>query len=425
MPAFSSAGFCAKLESIVSIGNRFGGSPGEKEACDAIYVSFKEFGLENVRLEVFDYLRYRAIGAECRIVGERLELPCAPLQTTCDGEAEGPAMYVGEGNPDDLAFLESRGAQFAGCVAILQGGFPFLSAPILAERGVAAIVNVSDAPEGVIGNFTARLYPPPSAPPWEGRVLPIPGVTVEASAARRLLSTMSTGSVVLHVAHRAEYEASQAANVRAEILGCEPDEASILVGAHYDSQLEGPGAWDNATGVAALLELGERWQAIRPRRTIELVGFALEEYALWGSYMVALQARGERRMAAMVNLDALGSPFPATRLLMADNAIASFADQSARRTGWVPDLTAEASEYPIADYSPFIDQAIPACGLWQISPQHPYYHTSRDLLEYVDIRRALEAATASAYIAFRAAHMPKLPFGSASPERKWLSEGLT
>ena len=55
-----------------------------------------------------------------------------------------------------------------------------------------------------------------------------------------------------------------------------PDEI-VLIGAHYDSALGAPGANDNGSGTAALLELAKRFSKIEPSRTLRLVFFVNEE----------------------------------------------------------------------------------------------------------------------------------------------------
>ena len=51
----------------------------------------------------------------------------------------------------------------------------------------------------------------------------------------------------------------------------------LVVGAHYDTQGDTPGADDNASGVAGLLELGRLLGRSQPHRAIELVAYTLEE----------------------------------------------------------------------------------------------------------------------------------------------------
>jgi hypothetical protein len=66
-------------------------------------------------------------------------------------------------------------------------------------------------------------------------------------------------------------------NVEAVLKGSEPSRPSIVIGAHYDSVEGSPGANDNATGVAALLELARLLRLERLSRTIRFVAFANEE----------------------------------------------------------------------------------------------------------------------------------------------------
>ncbi len=208
--------------------------------------------------------------------------------------------------------------------------------------------------------------------------------------------------------HRAAYETATSANVVAEIPGTDPDAARVVVGAHYDTQLESPGAADNATGLAALLGMARAWADLRPLRTIELVAFGCEEPAAWGaSHFVA--RRDPESIAAMVNLDALGPPIDATRTIVADPRLATFAAESTAATGWEVEQQLDARDFPYADHAPFIAAGIPAAWIWRYPPPHPYYHSSGDTLRWVNFTRLAEDATASAFTAFRLATTPASP----------------
>ena len=76
---------------------------------------------------------------------------------------------------------------------------------------------------------------------------------------------------------RLEYEFSgrRCANLVAAREGSETE--ILLLGAHYDSVIGSPGANDNASGVAALLEISRMFQAIEPRLTVRFVAFVNEE----------------------------------------------------------------------------------------------------------------------------------------------------
>jgi len=57
-------------------------------------------------------------------------------------------------------------------------------------------------------------------------------------------------------------------NLILKLPGRQPRLKPLLVGAHYDGPLHSPGADDNASGVAALLELARRWAQQPPRRPV-------------------------------------------------------------------------------------------------------------------------------------------------------------
>ena len=93
----------------------------------------------------------------------------------------------------------------------------------------------------------------------------------------------------------------------------------IVIGAHYDARGPFPGADDNASGAAALVELSRMLRgATLPLRT-ELAWYSNEEYGLLGS---AAHARSVRGLRAMISLEMLGCfdqpqrfPFSAIELL--------------------------------------------------------------------------------------------------------------
>ena len=92
-----------------------------------------------------------------------------------------------------------------------------------------------------------------------------------------------------------------------------PDSADVVVvGAHYDVAGEMPGADDNASGVAGLLELGDLLSGAKLSRRVDLVAFALEEAPYFATpgmgsevYASALERSG-RRVRAMLCLEMIG-----------------------------------------------------------------------------------------------------------------------
>ncbi|HEY9749789.1 MAG TPA: M20/M25/M40 family metallo-hydrolase [Allocoleopsis sp.] len=85
----------------------------------------------------------------------------------------------------------------------------------------------------------------------------------------------------------------------------QPSQPPILVGAHYDAVPGSPGADDNATGVAVLLELARAFAQAPIRYPLRLIAFDLEEQGLAGSrhYAASLQQEPVR---LMLSLEMLG-----------------------------------------------------------------------------------------------------------------------
>src|SRR5690606_24015410 len=105
-------------------------------------------------------------------------------------------------------------------------------------------------------------------------------------------------------------DGSNAENVIFEIAGASPQ--LVVLGAHYDSAPGTPGANDNASGVAAALELAKRLATRPSSKTIRIVFFANEEPPYFQTpQMGSLRhARGCRQrgeeISAMLALESMG-----------------------------------------------------------------------------------------------------------------------
>ena len=109
-----------------------------------------------------------------------------------------------------------------------------------------------------------------------------------------------------------EYEGRPYHNLIVTIDGVERRDETVIIGAHYDTVEGTPGADDNASAVAVLLELCRALRDFRPERTIKLIFFTLEEPPAFntsrmGSTVYASQARerGET-IHGMIALEMVG-----------------------------------------------------------------------------------------------------------------------
>jgi len=157
-------------------------------------------------------------------------------------------------------------------------------------------------------------------------------------------------------------------NLLAEHQGAE-DEV-LMLGAHLDSVVAGPGINDNGSGVAALLVIAERLRELpAPPRTVRFAFWGAEEGGPFGSaaYVHALDAAERARIVAYLNFDMLGSP----------NAVRFVYDEAGAAPGSadITDLFAATLEdaglawEPIdlegdSDHGAFADAGVPTGGLF-------------------------------------------------------------
>ncbi len=209
-------------------------------------------------------------------------------------------------------------------------------------------------------------------------------------------------------------------NVFAEISGASRPGEIVVVGAHYDSVRGAPGANDNGSGVAAVLELARTAREWRPARTWRLVLFVNEEPPFYrtgemGSHVhvAGARARGER-IVAMFSIETIGYyadgpgtqhyPFPFSafypdrgdflafvanlasrdlvhRTLAAFRAAAEFPSEGVAAPGWIPGVD-------WSDQWAFWRAGIPAVMITDTAPfRYPHYHTPRDTPDKVDYER--------------------------------------
>ncbi len=166
-------------------------------------------------------------------------------------------------------------------------------------------------------------------------------------------------------------------NVIGRIEGAERPGETVVYSAHWDAFGIGEpdaggdpirhGAMDNATGVAAVLELARVFAAgPRPERSVLFVALTAEEKGLQGStYFVAHPPVSLEKTAAVINLEML-SPDGANRDIASWGNGRVSLEQDLRRVaeargrGYSPDPNLEAGFFYRADHFPFARAGVPA-----------------------------------------------------------------
>ena len=193
------------------------------------------------------------------------------------------------------------------------------------------------------------------------------------------------------------------------------DRALVVVCAHLDSvNLEGgrdapaPGADDNGSGSAGLLEIARVLAEHPGRADLRLLLFGGEEEGLWGSrrHVEGLGSADRARISAVINMDMIGTVNTPERTVLIEGGEVSSAliDSVATAAATYTSLVVQTSLNPFnSDHVPFIDARIPAVlTIEGTDSANEHVHTDRDTLEHVDRELATEivrmnvAATATA-----------------------------
>ncbi|CAN5674892.1 hypothetical protein BH24ACT26_BH24ACT26_13470 [soil metagenome] len=174
----------------------------------------------------------------------------------------------------------------------------------------------------------------------------------------------------------------------------------VVIGGHMDSVATSPGANDNASGIAVILELA-RLVAGRPQaRFVKFVAFGSEEYGTDGRHHVGSQrfvdrlgARGRRRLAGMVSVDMVGKLLGRALIIgtagIGSKVVARTVIRRARRAG--VDVTYRTT-CDCSDNGPFERAGIPAAFAW--SGLEPNYHSSGDTVASVSSRSVMKTGRA-------------------------------
>ena len=184
----------------------------------------------------------------------------------------------------------------------------------------------------------------------------------------------------------------------------------VLVGAHFDSISErpgtdAPGANDNASCMAALIEAQRILAPLSFAHEIVFVGFSGEEQGLAGSTACAnIAAREGWRVAMMLNLDMLarrrdtpdaplfievdqGNATPAN-----DRAAEAYGALAARLAAEHTSLATAHTDIWDSDYMPFEALGFPCIGFYDGGAEAPEYHSSSDGTDRLDWHRLEQAA---------------------------------
>jgi Iap family predicted aminopeptidase len=233
----------------------------------------------------------------------------------------------------------------------------------------------------------------------------------DAQDIRRLLA-QGPVRMSLELVNRITPGAASVDNVLADIPGRDRADEWVIVGAHLDSWDFSPGAQDNATGVAMVLEAARAIAAMKeaPRRSIRFVLWGGEEQGQLGSTAYARARAAElERLVAILNVDAgtgrvIGWTSPGRVDLV--RALRRLAEDVLDGLG--AGTFDESMRYAFqSDGAAFVRAGIPMLDLnADDSKYEDIHHTAADTLDRVDAQHLATGAAVVAATAFTIADAP-------------------
>lgn len=349
----------AHVVALAALGPRVAGTDADRRAAEYVAESLRSSGY-TVTIVPFRFPFFQTRWVRLQVLSPRpfmLNPRTMIYSPSTPGPVTAPLVAAGKGRKRDFVNVDALGK----VVLVERGEVSFAEkARNASEAGAIALIVYNHEPGNVVGTL--------------GSPSRIPVVSISREEGLVLLEMLRTGPVTVRLDVQTVNEERTGHNV---VGASGPGLRKLVVGAHLDSVEGSPGANDNASGVAVVLEAA---RVLRPERTrveLEFVAFGAEELGLYGSQAYV---RSERiwGVVGMVNLDMVGV---GERFLVGntgqDDRLVEITLEVAGRIG----IRLERSRLGSSDHVPFEQAGIPVAFLHR--PEDPRYHSPQDTPEWV------------------------------------------
>jgi hypothetical protein len=394
----------ADLEALQAIADQHGGiraagTPGYDASVEHVAGLLRDIGFEVEEPEVA-YTSFRELPGARLEVGDRVIEGSDELRAllySASGDVTGTVVELARSGCDASDFA---GVLDGAIVLTTQGGCfrrdQALNA--MAAGAVALVVGYPDRGPG-------EIYRPTLIDP---AAIDIPVVSVTGATVDLLRQERAARLVV-----ETERAPSTTRNVIAE-LGSGP--SVLMLGAHLDSVLDGPGINDNGSGVVALLEVARAMAAagVPEGWTVRIGLWAAEELGSIGSRAYASGIGDEVR--AYLNLDMTGSVNGANLVYAETGAVPGSEAITIAYEAWFAARGLDSHRADLggaSDHFGFIEAGIPTGGLFSGATEtggaanpssgggaamDPCYHLACDTVDNVDLERVARFADATSAV---------------------------
>ncbi|MCC7105477.1 MAG: M28 family peptidase [Chloroflexi bacterium] len=352
----------------VDIGSRVAGTPAQNRAADFIAAQLSAAGA-TVERQTFIFSSFVDRGSTLQIVRPGPGRPgVRALMYSASGDVRAEVVAAGFGRAGDFdpASVKDR-------IALVRRGPDGVTtfavkARNVAEAGARAIVIVNNQ----AGPFGGSL----------GSAAAIPAVSISREDGDDLFAALEQGPLEARLTVDADVSQREGVNVVGDRAGSAL--RTVIVGGHFDSVSAGPGANDNASGTATMIELARATQGKAYPFRLRFIAFGAEEVGLVGSERFVAQLSPEERAntIAMVNLDMVGVGDVLN--LSGDADLVEMASRHAAELGRPAHRTRSAmgTVAMASDHASFVAAGIP--GLFLNWSNDPNYHTAGDTADHID-----------------------------------------
>lgn len=354
------------------VGQRLAGSEGERKAVDHTVSLFRDCGLEAEVLP-FSYNGWKPgrsrVRAETK--GGSWDVPSLPLGWCPGTDVSGPVVDAGFGT--EKCF---ESAEVAGKIVLVSSALPAGDKALhrtekytyAVKAGASGYVQYHNKPGGLIPMGTVNV---------KAELGPIPAVGISYEEAMKIRRNADGLSVDISSSSGSEPVTS--ANGVGFMRG--KTEEEIVVCAHIDTWFS-PGACDNASGSAMVMELARLLSAYKLDRTVRFIVFGSEELGLLGSKKYVNAREDFSHTVMVVNLDIAASRGGSPSIRTNGNPVlAEFYSELGRSLHM--DLPVSEGESKHSDHYPFKLKGVPAAFLASGGSFHNFNHTAYDTLDKV------------------------------------------
>ncbi len=333
----------------------------EEEAVAAEYLrdEFAALGYES-SIQPFEVRSISPFGRLLTVdATETMDFRALPMWMTAEGVVTGDVVEVGRALPGDIP---ADGIE--GKIALIERG------EVAFDAKLNAVVKA-----GAIGAVVYNNEPGPFGGALSEET--IPAVTISQEDGETLKSILNGGTVTATIS--LEYT-EESRNVIADKRGTADDNRVVVLGGHYDTVPNVPGANDNGSGIATLLTIAREIADREYPFTVRFIAFGAEELGLFGSdhYVEGLSEADISSTMAMLNFDALGTG-PQTAMLGTPSLLKmmeEYAEQQDINTKMVFSF-----DWGASDHAPFDEAGIPHVVF--LGEDFSRIHTPEDKLEFV------------------------------------------